>query len=69
MIETEKSKETVVDADADEEFGSKCRQNRTTCWWCFWGWVRLSPLGTAATNWPIVPPLMIDDDECGAVGE
>jgi hypothetical protein len=20
-----------------------------------WGWVRLSPLGTSATNWPIVP--------------
>jgi hypothetical protein len=30
--------------------------------------VRLSPLGTSVTNWPIVPPHMIDDDECGAVG-
>jgi hypothetical protein len=28
--------------------------------------VRLSPLGTSATNWPIVPAPMIDD-ECGAV--
>jgi hypothetical protein len=33
-----------------------------------WGGVRLSPLGTSATNWPIVPARMIDDDECGAVG-
>jgi hypothetical protein len=32
-----------------------------------WGGVRLSPLGTSATNWPIVPAPMIDD-ECGAVG-
>jgi hypothetical protein len=31
-----------------------------------WGGVRLSPLGTSATNWPIVPAP--DDDECGAVG-
>jgi hypothetical protein len=28
--------------------------------------VRLSPLGTSATIWPIVPAP--DDDECGAVG-
>jgi hypothetical protein len=28
--------------------------------------VRLSPLGTAATNWPIVP--VPDDGDCGAVG-
>jgi hypothetical protein len=28
--------------------------------------VRLSPLGTSATNWPIVQAP--DDDECGAVG-
>jgi hypothetical protein len=32
-----------------------------------WGGVRLSPLGTSATNWPIVPA-PDDDDECGAVG-
>jgi hypothetical protein len=31
-----------------------------------WGGVRLSPLGTSATNWPIAPAP--DDDECGAVG-
>jgi hypothetical protein len=30
--------------------------------------VRLSPLGTAATNWPIVPAPDDDDDDCGAVG-
>jgi hypothetical protein len=30
------------------------------------GGVRLSPLGTSATIWPIVP--VPDDDECGAVG-
>jgi hypothetical protein len=31
--------------------------------------VRLSPLGTSTTNWPIVPaPDDDDDDECGAVG-
>jgi hypothetical protein len=34
--------------------------------------VRLSPLGTLATNWPIVPALndddYDDDDECGVVG-
>jgi hypothetical protein len=29
-----------------------------------WGGVRLSPLGTSVTNWPIVPA----PDECGAVG-
>jgi hypothetical protein len=29
--------------------------------------VRLSPLGTAAIVWPIVP-LPNDDNECGAVG-
>jgi hypothetical protein len=29
--------------------------------------VRLSPLGTSATNWPIVPA-PDDDDECGTVG-
>jgi hypothetical protein len=33
----------------------------------FWGGVRLSPLGTSATNWLTVPAQMIDD-ECGAVG-
>jgi hypothetical protein len=32
-----------------------------------WGGVRLSPLGTSVTNWPIVPA-PDDDDECGAVG-
>jgi hypothetical protein len=30
-----------------------------------WGGVRLSPLGTSATNWPIVSPRMIYD-ECGS---
>jgi hypothetical protein len=30
--------------------------------------VRLSLLGTSATNWFIAPPRMMDDDECGAVG-
>jgi hypothetical protein len=30
-----------------------------------WGGVRLSPLGTSATNWPIVPA---PDDEYGVVG-
>jgi hypothetical protein len=33
--------------------------------------MRLSPLGTSATIWPIVPALDNeddDDDECGAVG-
>jgi hypothetical protein len=31
--------------------------------------VRLSPLGTAATVWPIVPaPDDDDDDDCGAIG-
>jgi hypothetical protein len=33
----------------------------------FVGWVRLSPLGTPATNGPIVP-VPDDDDTCGAVG-
>jgi hypothetical protein len=28
----------------------------------------LSPLGTSATNWPILPAPDDDDDECGAVG-
>jgi hypothetical protein len=31
-----------------------------------WSRVRLSPLGTSATVWPIVPA--IDDDEYGSVG-
>jgi hypothetical protein len=26
-----------------------------------WGWVRLSPLGTSATNWRIVSARMIDE--------
>jgi hypothetical protein len=30
--------------------------------------VRLSPLGTSATIWPIAPARMRDDDESGAVG-
>jgi hypothetical protein len=30
--------------------------------------VRLSPLGTAYTVWPIVPAPNDGDDECGAVG-
>jgi hypothetical protein len=29
--------------------------------------VRLSPLGTSATNWPLYQPRMIDDEH-GAVG-
>jgi hypothetical protein len=29
--------------------------------------VKLSPLGTSATNWPLCQARMIDD-ECGAVG-
>jgi hypothetical protein len=29
--------------------------------------VRLSPLGTSATNWPFIPA-PDDDEECGAVG-
>jgi hypothetical protein len=38
-----------------------------------WGAVKLSPLGTSATNWHIVPALDDDDDddddyECGIVG-
>jgi hypothetical protein len=33
------------------------------------GGARLSPLGTPATNWTIVPAQIIDDDECGAVVE
>jgi hypothetical protein len=34
-----------------------------------WGGVKLSPPGTSATNWPIVPaPGDIGDDECGPVG-
>jgi hypothetical protein len=35
-----------------------------------WGGMRLSPLGTSAINWPIVPAPDddVDDDECGAVG-
>jgi hypothetical protein len=36
-----------------------------------WGGVRLSPLGTPATIWPIVPAPDDDDDdddECGALG-
>jgi hypothetical protein len=31
--------------------------------------VRLSPLGTAATTGPLYQPQMVDDDDCGAVGE
>jgi hypothetical protein len=30
--------------------------------------VRLSPLGTEATNWPIVSAQMIDGDDCGVIG-
>jgi hypothetical protein len=30
--------------------------------------MRPSPLGTAATVWPVVPAPMIDDDDCGAIG-
>jgi hypothetical protein len=33
-----------------------------------WGVVRLSPVGTLATIWPDVPPVMICDYKCGAVG-
>jgi hypothetical protein len=31
-------------------------------------WVRLSPLGTAATTWPLYQLQMVDDDVCGAIG-
>jgi hypothetical protein len=33
-----------------------------------WGGMKLSPLGTSVTIWPIVPAPMIDNDECGVVG-
>jgi hypothetical protein len=33
-----------------------------------WGGVRLSPLVTSATKWPIVPVADDQGDECGAVG-
>jgi hypothetical protein len=33
-----------------------------------WSGVRLSPLGTSATIWPMYLPRMMDDDECGVVG-
>jgi hypothetical protein len=33
-----------------------------------WVGVRLSPLGTSATSWPIVPAPDDDDDESKAVG-
>jgi hypothetical protein len=32
---------------------------------CYYTFNRASPLGTLATNWPVVPAL--DDEECGAV--
>jgi hypothetical protein len=32
-----------------------------------WGGMILRTLGTSVTIWPIVPALMIDGDECGAV--
>jgi hypothetical protein len=35
---------------------------------CFSHGVRLSPLGTAATIWPIVPTPDDGDDVCGAIG-
>jgi hypothetical protein len=31
-------------------------------------WVRLSPLGSAATTGLLYPPQMIDDGDCGAIG-
>jgi hypothetical protein len=34
----------------------------------FFHGVRLSPLGTAATVWPIVPATDDDDGDCGAIG-
>jgi hypothetical protein len=30
--------------------------------------MKLSPLGTSATVWPMHQPRMMDDEECGAVG-
>jgi hypothetical protein len=33
-----------------------------------WGGMKLSPLGTLATIWPIIPARMIYEDNCGAVG-
>jgi hypothetical protein len=45
--------------------------HKTSCLQAFfivsWTEVRLSPLGTSATVWPIVPAPMMNDDECGAI--
>jgi hypothetical protein len=43
--------------------------NLQTLFFCLvsWGGVRLSPLSTSATNWPIVPAPDMIDHECGAV--
>jgi hypothetical protein len=38
------------------------------CFLTSWGWVRLSPVGMSATDWPILPAPDDNDDECGAVG-
>jgi hypothetical protein len=35
----------------------------------FLGWVGLSPLGTAATSGLLYQPQMIEEDDCGTVGE
>jgi hypothetical protein len=34
----------------------------------YWGWVRLSPLGTSASTWSIVPAPDDRDNECRAIG-
>jgi hypothetical protein len=31
------------------------KSHRETLFYVFWGAVRLSPFGTSATNWPVVP--------------
>jgi hypothetical protein len=49
--------------DSDQEISHTPGEERVLL--VSWGGVRLSPLGTSATIWPIVPA---PDDECGAVG-
>jgi hypothetical protein len=36
-------------------YGRSMTQHSWAYYFNPWGWVRLSPLGTSATNWPIVP--------------
>jgi hypothetical protein len=49
--------EWYVEADV------QCHLPRIVFFLVSWGGVRLNPLGTSATNWPIVPV-----PECGAIG-